>query len=907
VQTSLRLKPQFQGEKQMRKFSLLFVIVAFSAIFTFGQNITQGELFASGKSGQLGECPLKHTSVTADISGFLARVTVTQEFENDFTEPIEAVYTFPLSQNSAVDAMTMHIGERTIRGQILKREDAKKVYEQAKTDGKTASLLDQERANIFTQSVANILPNEKIVIEISYVETLKYEDGSYEFVFPMTVGPRYIPGSVNAVEAQKISPPVALERAGHDISIDVNLDAGVPVEGIISTSHPIATTNLSSSSAKISLRDEKIIPNKDFILRYDVTGKRIEDAILTHRAENGGFFSLILSPPDNFAQKDITPKEIVFVLDTSGSMSGFPIEKAKEAMRLSLENLNPQDTFNLITFAGDTSVLFDAPVPATSENLARAKAFLETRQGGGGTEMMKAIRAALDPSDSQKHLRVVCFMTDGYVGNEAEIIGEIQKHPNARVFSFGIGNSVNRLLLDKMAEEGLGEVEYVALTDDGSKAAKKFYERVRTPLLTDISIDWNGLPVDDVYPKRIGDLFSAKPVILGGRYTKGAKGTIRLKGKVGGQPFVRNIFIDLPENEPDHDVLATLWARRRIDNLTAELYKNAKDEKAKKEIQEQITSLGIEFRLLTQFTSFIAVEERVVNQNGQPTRVEVPVERPDGTDSPDAKLRSNITNQVVVAGRVPSGTTFTSLLKTAPNVRSEPLAGGFQIDGSSGAENVMVIDGAEVTGFRTGQLNSNNALPPITAIFKRMDEHQKALKSLLANITMTKFDSVLSQTETSEGTVKYLPQADNYALRIDWTKPKTEILSIVKDRYVFYQPALKTAITGKTGENQKNVFLTFSNLTKEKLKENYSVKYLGEEKVSGNISAWHLELTPKTASNYKTAELWVDGNGMIIQVKLTENNGDWSSILLSNPQKNVSIGAADFKIDLPKETKIARN
>ncbi|MDQ3131678.1 MAG: VIT and VWA domain-containing protein, partial [Acidobacteriota bacterium] len=610
----------------MRKVSLLLVVFFLSTVFNYAQNakITEGSLYAVNAKGiELGLCPLKHTSVKADISGFLTRVTVVQEFENNFVEPIEAVYTFPLSQNSAVDEMTMRIGERTIRGRIMKREEARKVYEAARAQGKTASLLDQERPNIFTQAVANIMPNEKIVIEISYVETLKYEDGVYEFAFPMTVGPRYIPNSV--ADAGKISPSIAATRAGHEVSIEVNLNAGVPVEEIRSNSHEITTINTSSNSAKIVLKSERTIPNKDFVLRYDVTGKRIEDAILTHRAERGGFFSLILSPPENFSAKDVTPKEIVFVLDTSGSMNGFPIEKAKEAMKLSLDGLNAQDTFNLITFAGETAVLFDKPVPATPANLYQAREFLASRRGAGGTEMMKAIRAALEPSKSQKHLRIVCFMTDGYVGNEAEIIAEIQKYENARIFSFGIGNSVNRYLLDKMAEEGRGEVEYVALTDDGSAAAKRFHERIKSPLLTDISVDWNDLPVADIYPKRSGDLFSAKPLIVHGRYTKAASGMIRLRGKAAGQEFVREIAVNLPETEVRNNVLATLWARKRIDELTRTDYRNQNPE-----IRGQITQLGLEFRLLTQFTSFVAVEEKIVNQNGQPTRIEVPVELPEG-------------------------------------------------------------------------------------------------------------------------------------------------------------------------------------------------------------------------------------------------------------------------------------
>src|SRR6185369_7692655 len=469
--------------------------------------------------------------------------------------------------NGAVDDMTMKIGDRTIRGTIMKREEARQVYEQAKTEGKTASLLDQERPNIFTQAVANIMPGDKVIIEISYVETLKYEDGAYEFVFPMTVGPRYIPGSVK--DAAKIKPRVAETRNGSDISIEVNLNAGVPVEEIRSTSHDIEQVNFTPNKAKIALRGEKTIPNKDFILRYDVSGKRIEDAVLVHRDERGGFFTLILQPPDKIANYDRTPKEIVFVLDTSGSMNGFPIDKAKEAMKMSIDGLYPDDTFNLITFSGDTHILFDGPVPATQDNIEKAQAFLDTRQGGGGTEMMKAIKASMDPSDASDHLRIVCFMTDGYVGNDNEIIAEIQKHPNARVFSFGIGSSVNRFLLDKMASEGKGEVEYVTLTEDGTKAAKKFYERVRTPLLTDLSIDWNGMPVADVYPNRLTDLFSAKPVIIHGRYTKAASGTIKLKGKIGGLPYEREIKLDLPDREGANDSLASLWARTRIDELSS--------------------------------------------------------------------------------------------------------------------------------------------------------------------------------------------------------------------------------------------------------------------------------------------------------------------------------------------------
>jgi len=311
-------------------------------------------------------------------------------------------------------------------------------------------------------------------------------------------------------------------------------------------------------------------------------------------------------------------------------MSGFPIEKAKESMKLALVGLNPRDTFNIITFSGDTHILFPKPVPATPEYLREAQAFLESRHGSGGTEMMKAIRAALDPSDDQSHVRVVCFMTDGEVGNDMNIIAEVQKHPNARVFAFGIGSSVNRFLLDKMAEYGRGEVEYVGLQDDGSAAAKRFHERVRNPLLTNISIDWSGLPVSDVYPKRIPDLFSAKPVVLSGRYAASAKGVIHLRGKIAGKDFSRDIAVTLPDTEAQHDVLATLWARRRIDDLMGQDWAGMQSGHPRDDLHEAVTKLGLEYNLMTQFTSFVAVEETVVTEGGKPRRVDVPVEMPHG-------------------------------------------------------------------------------------------------------------------------------------------------------------------------------------------------------------------------------------------------------------------------------------
>lgn len=605
-----------------------------------------GDLRVIDKNGQPGQaCPLKRTDVKAEITGFLSRVTVTQNFENPFRERIEAVYTFPLPQNAAVDDMTMLVGDRVIKGKIKPREEAKAIYDAARQSGRTASLLEQERPNIFTQSVANIRPGEKVRITLSYVETLPYEGGTYSFVFPMVVGPRYMPGqpagsqgggwspdTTRVPDASRISPQVtpAGTRAGHDITVEVSLDAGLPIDALTAISHEVTTERPNSHRAVVKLKDLAVIPNKDFILKYDVAGRKVEDAVLTHRGDKGGFFTMILQPPDSVTPAVVTPRELVFVVDTSGSMHGFPLDKSKEVMRLALTHMHPRDTFNLITFSGDTRILFPAPVPATAENIEQARQFLEGHRGGGGTEMMKAIRAALEPTASQEHLRVVAFFTDGYVGNDMEIIGAIQRYSNARVFSFGIGNSVNRFLLDKMAEHGRGEVEYVTLKDDGSAAAKRFYERMRHPLLTDIAVEWNGLPVSEVYPHKVPDLFSAKPLILHGRYSNAAKGTITLTGKAAGKPFRRTITVDLPASEPRHDVLATLWARTKVSELMARDYAGMQRGNPGDDLRNQITKLGLDFRLMTQFTAFVAVEERTVTEGGAPRRIEVPVEMPEG-------------------------------------------------------------------------------------------------------------------------------------------------------------------------------------------------------------------------------------------------------------------------------------
>jgi Ca-activated chloride channel family protein len=400
----------------------------------FAQDATQGVLRIAASGA---ECPLRHTSVKADIAGMIARVNVTQEFHNAAAEKVEAVYTFPLPHDAAVDRMTMTVGGRTISGSVRKKEDARALYDAARDAGRVAALLDQHRPNIFTQSVANIEPGAEVRIDISYVETLRYEAGQFEFVFPMVVAPRYKAGAPHG----PIAAPGA--RAGHDISVEVAVDAGLAIGNLKSPTHDVDVQWLNGARATVRLKDQQSIPNKDFLLRYETGTESIQDALFTHQSPKGGYFALMLEPPRKTGAADAAPKELIFVLDTSGSMFGFPIAKAKEAMLLALDGLYPHDTFNLITFSGDTEILFPAPVAGTRENIAMAKLFLQSRTGAGGTEMMKAIHAALAPEAATGRTRVVCFMTDGEVGNDMEILAEVQKYKQSRVFAFGIGSSVN--------------------------------------------------------------------------------------------------------------------------------------------------------------------------------------------------------------------------------------------------------------------------------------------------------------------------------------------------------------------------------------------------------------------------------------------------------------------------------
>lgn len=642
---------------------------------------TPGELTILDTHGkEAGLCPLKHTDVQADVAGYVAHVAVTQEFSNPSREPIEAVYTFPLPNDAAVDDMTMTVGSRVVQGEIKRKEEAREIYEAAKSEGKAAALLDQERPNIFTQNVANIMPGDSVKITIKYVNVLKYDDGRYEWSFPLVVGPRYTPSggytvpgrrgapsaplapknggggeetSPTAVvtDADKITPAITPPgtRAGHDISIHVHLEAGLPITGLTSVLHPISTRANGPTGADVTLQNGNEIPNKDFILRWTAAGSEMQSGMLTYapgpaqvasltatpsigpRGAGGGYFTLVLQPPLAPARSQVSPKEMVFVIDQTGSQQGWPIEKAKETMRHCIQSLNPGDTFQLLGFNTDVFPCFPQAVPANPQTVKQALDYLAPLQGAGGTDILKAADYALKMPADPNRLRIVCFMTDGYVGDDMQVIDYVKKHRGeARMFPFGVGDSVNRFLIDGMAREGRGAAEYVTLDEQGKEASDRFYKRVADPILLDPQVDWHGLPVEETFPQHIPDVFSQGPVIIKGRYRQAAEGDVTVRGLLHGQPWQQTIHVVFPAAKADGSAIATLWAREKIEDLQNEDWMGAQTGHPDAAIKEQIVRTALDYRLMSQWTSFVAVEQRVVNIGGRQRTIDVPVEMPEG-------------------------------------------------------------------------------------------------------------------------------------------------------------------------------------------------------------------------------------------------------------------------------------
>lgn len=592
------------------------------------------------------DLPLEHTSASISISGNVQQAVVRQIYSNPFDVPIEVTYVFPLPIDGAVDRMSVYIGDVLVEGHVYESETASDMYDKAVEEGRTAGLLVQERPNVFSQKLGNILPGDSITVEICYVAPLaKYED-EYELVFPMVVGPKYIPGNPidegergwsdptdQVPDADRINPSVYPEgmRSGYDIDLEVSINAGIPIQDLNSVNHEIVTEE-NGNTVNISLAEKDAIPNRDFVLRYNVNTPDREIGLLATNGETGGHFMLVLKPEVDLSCDNPAPKEYVFVVDCSGSMSGQPMAVAKESMRNFIRNMSMDDTFQIIKFSNQASSFSETPIEATRRNVNLGLAYVELMQGTGGTEMLSGVRAALGYPEDPERDRFVIFLTDGQIGNEAAVLEEVRSIKGDRtiLWSVGIGSSPNRYLLDGLAEEGDGSSFYVALQEDPSTAASRISAQVSGSYIRNISFDWGRLSVRDVFPEEIPFLLPGEPLFIVGRYAGGGSATIRISGDIGEDTWNERIRVDFSFNEDENQAIATIWARQKIHQLNRYLL-DTQDDESELDLVGQITETALAYQILSDYTSFVAVSEEVrTDEYGNSINVEVPVNMPEG-------------------------------------------------------------------------------------------------------------------------------------------------------------------------------------------------------------------------------------------------------------------------------------
>ncbi len=625
-------------------------------------------LAALGADGRpLGQCPLSHTTMDAKLSGYVARVNVTQVFTNPYKERIEAVYSFPLSDDSAVDDMTIKIGERTIKGEIKTREAARQIYDNARNTGHTAALLNQERTNIFTQHVANIDPGKSIVVQLSYVELLKFEDGKYTFAMPTTIGPRFFPNSAGDSDTSSaVSSSSALSQvlsgsglavnsesnpkgrieptiATQNLSINVDVNAGMPIKNVSSKLFPIMVDKQSASHSVVSLQKSQNYPNKDFVMTYELENPgALKSGYLTYRDDTAkdqdGYATFMLLPPAKVTATTAAPKEMIFLIDCSGSQSGRPIEKAKEALHYIVNHMNSQDTFQILAFNDQVETLSERPIRAGMVEKLQAHSFISRLNATGGTWMAPAVERVLrqesKSGDDLKRLRIVTFMTDGYVGNDIEIMSLVQKERrDSRWFAFGTGDSVNRSLIDSVSRLGGGESDYVLLDSSAEEVGKKFYSRISSPALTDVKLKAEGIELYDVYPAVVSDVWANKPLYFTARYRGAGQGKVVLTGYANGRPYKQTLAVTLPLRDTTNSAIEKVWSRQKIDSLTDQDLVGLSKGQVNGSIREAITKVALDHKLMSDFTSFVAVDSAVY---GGRSLLKVPVfsMAVEGMDSP---------------------------------------------------------------------------------------------------------------------------------------------------------------------------------------------------------------------------------------------------------------------------------
>jgi Ca-activated chloride channel family protein len=648
------------------------------------------------------QLPLKSTQAHVNISGVIADVTVTQVYKNEGTKPLEAIYVFPASTRAAVYGMKMTIGERTITAKICEREQARQEYNQAKQAGKSASLLEQHRPNVFQMNVANILPSDIIQVELKYTELLIPTDTVYEFVYPTVVGPRYVNRQADeggSSDTWTANPYLHQgEAPTYIFNISVDIAAGLPIQDIACDSHKTGINCKGPDFAAVTLDpSEKQGGNRDFILKYRLAGGKIETGLLLFKGKEENFFLLMMQPPKKVVKSRIPPREYIFIVDVSGSMHGFPLDISKKLLKDLIGNLRPTDTFNVLLFAGGSQLMSEHSLPATPQNITHAINIIDRERGGGGTRLLPALKKALSLPKIEGFSRSIVIATDGYVSVEEEAFDLIRNNlGRANMFTFGIGSSVNRHLIEGMARVGMGEPFVITKPENAAEKANRFRKLIESPVLTEIKVDFGRFKVYDVEPTSIPDVLADRPVIVFGKWRGSPLGNISLQGYTGEHAFSKKVDVSGTPPLQTNSALRYLWARHRIALLSDYNRLNKQDDRVK-----EVTQLGLTYNLLTAYTSFVAVDTQIRIQDGQAVTVKQPLPLPQGvSDYAVGGNRSFAGKSVSSFTAAPSIMGFQTQVmeESLERKKEDRLAGESESDASIHEKNTIELGEVIVTG-----------------------------------------------------------------------------------------------------------------------------------------------------------------------------------------------------------------
>ncbi len=640
-----------------RRFGLLFVVSWLCSLPALGQidelgppiglhEATAGSLlFCTDHPGAYLPAPALDTDVGFQITGMIARVRVTQKFHNPTEVWVEGVYVFPLPETAAVGRMRLRVGERVIEGRIKEREEAKQIYEAAKSEGKKASLVEQERPNIFTTSVANIGPDEVVEVEIEYQQDLRYENGRFSLRYPMVVGPRYVPGNVQVAgflgngwghntdqvpDAERITPPVHLggESSINPVSLHVELDTGLPLKRLESRSHSLRTVSQDPGRLALALEDGKVPADRDFLLEWEIEPSAAPRAALftQEKGDHRYVLLMVVPPEDEVGHASRLPRETVFIIDTSGSMAGESMPQARKALLLALDRLHPEDTFNIIEFDSSARRLFETSRPANGDAVTGAKRWVRELRADGGTEMLSALSLALPAESYDERVRQIIFITDGSVGNEKQLFDTIRTNlGKSRLFTVGIGSAPNSYFMRKAAQFGRGTFTYIVELDDVQRKMTALFQKLESPMMSDIQLQWSH-PEVETWPNPIPDLYAGEPVLVAARLsgTFGRLGEVEVSGLRPGGPW--NVQLSLEGGAVESGV-DRLWARRKIAALMDGLVEGVSEEIVK----EAVVKLGLHHQLVSKYTSLVAVDVTPTAPVGErPVTRPLPVNLPAG-------------------------------------------------------------------------------------------------------------------------------------------------------------------------------------------------------------------------------------------------------------------------------------